>query len=212
MTTVPPAGPRNHLSTPASNPAGVADRAPGEQADRRQPTHSQPAHRPPPQQRSSGWLVVLTVVAVCITVIGFVKPAWAPRLALICLICAAGFAAATWLASVVGNTTVEQREIELEDAPDSSAASTSPLAISEMADPHAAAGLSRRGLQYVRFIGSERIWEAHRLNLTHQPHWPQIRQRVSPELWQALNYQLRPTNRIESEAQLNRLLTEIESI
>lgn len=179
--------------------------------------HSGPANTPLPRhaaspQRNNGWLVALTIGVVAITLVGLVKPAWAPRLALICLILAAAFAAASWLASVVGGTAVEQREIESDQDADRSKAATSPLAVSELYAPHAAAGLSRRGLQYVRFVGSERLWERHRLNVTHQPHWPDIQRRVSPELWQALNYRLPPTNQFNNEAQLNRLLTEIERI
>lgn len=170
-----------------------------------------------PQRTDNGWLIVMIVVALLVVVVGIAKPMWALRLALICAILAATFITANWLSSLVARTDPERRSIDAE-AIDSTqhegvdVTTVTPLAVAELAQPFAPAGLSQRGFQYLRFVGSERIWERYDLNLAHQPHWPEIQQRVSPELWQALTYQLRPADPTNQDEQLQRLLTEIERI
>lgn len=169
-----------------------------------------------PARSGQGWFIVIMVVTVLIVIVGLLEPSWAPRLALICLVLTATFVAANWFRSVLAPTAAETRSVEPlpADATDTAASDSpsTPLAVDELIHPHAPAGLSQRGMQYLRFVSSERLWASYGLNLAHQPHLPDIRSRVSPELWLAINYQLPPIDELQRNAQLARLLTEIERI
>lgn len=174
-------------------------------------------------QPNDGWYIAILVGVGLVLLVGLAKPAWAPRLALICLVLVAAVVSGRWLNSVLSKTAAETRVVEVDETPGDTPTNhhgngsravngSAPLAVAELSDPRTPIGLSPRGMQYVRFVGSERLWAQHRLNLAHQPHWSEIQSRVSPELWQALTYRLGPSGDVQRHAQLQRLLNEIERI
>lgn len=172
--------------------------------------------------RSSDWVLMGVIGAVLLsTVVAFVKPEWAVRIALICAVLAACGAAAWWLISMISRTMPERRAIDTTrpDNPDDDddqhddrrrrTTQPSPLAVNELRHAQGIAGLSAQGLRYLQFVATERLWANHRLNLAYAPHHQLIQARITPELWHVLRGQPHPHY---TQLPLAALLQEIERL
>lgn len=156
-------------------------------------------------------MILLAIATLPIGLLAVLRPQWALRLVLICLLLAAVVVTSNWLRSVLSLTVPERRAIRrVRRSRSRSAEHHPPRAAAELSEPRGPAGLSQTGLRQIRFVGSERLWTAHRLNIANPQDWPAIQQRVSPQLWNVLNSN---SGASASKAkQLSRLLNEIEEI